>query len=276
MKTKHPAALGLVYVALMAQTGCDPPDTIAPEPKKPRLVFITTGTDSFWQATTAGIEAAARDFKVEFELVADSSNALDQHEADGLAFSPINGAVQLVPARGRTCFLGIDQYKAGRKAGASIGEMLPLGGKVIIIYDRLDSEERRQGALDELSDSRFVLVDSRSKDAIAQHTDAAYILVLSARHLPGCLEALCIQDKLGVIKIVAFDEDDKAIECLATGSVHAVISQQLYQYGYHSVRVLAGLARGDLSVLPKNGFLEIPTVVLRNETASHTAARALD
>lgn len=276
MKTNHPAALGLVYVALLAQTSCDQPDTVAPEPKKPRLVFITTGSDSFWQAATPGIEAAARDFKAEFELVVDSSNALDKHDADGLAFSPINGAVQLVPATGRTCFLGVDQYKAGRKAGALIAEILPLGGKIIIIYDRLDSDDRRQGVVDALSDPHFVLVEGRPNDAVAQHRDAACILVLSSRHLSGCLEALCIHDKLGALKIVAFDEDDRTIECLATGTVHAVISQQLYQYGYHSVRVLAGLARGDLSVLPRNGFLEIPTVVLRSETTSHTAARALD
>src|SRR5687768_1682820 len=275
MKTKHPALLTAVYAVLMAQTGCDPPDTLAPERKKPRLVFITTGTDSFWQAATPGIEAAARDFKVEFELVTDSSNALEKHECDGLAFSPINGAVQLVPTAGRICFLGVDQYKAGRKAGALITELIPQGGKIIIIYDSLDSVERRQGVLDELTDPAFSIVEGRA-NALAAHPDAMCVVALSARHVADCMNALCVQDNLGRVKLVVFDEDEMTLEALATGSVHALISHQLYQYGYHSVRVLAALARGDISVLPKNGFLEIPTVVLRSETASHTAARVLD
>ena len=42
-------------------------------------------------------------------------------------------------------------------------------------------------------------------------------------------------------------------------------SQQPYLYGYHSVRILAGLVRGDESVLPEGGFLDIPIVVVRKD-----------
>ena len=39
--------------------------------------------------------------------------------------------------------------------------------------------------------------------------------------------------------------------------------QQPYRYGYESVRILAGLARGDRSVLPEHGFLDIPAQTIR-------------
>ena len=101
MKPNQSAALGLVYVALLAQTGCNQNNTGAPETKKPKLVFVTSGTNSFWQSASAGIEAAASDFNAEFEIVSSASSILDQWEPDGIAFAPINGAVQLVASGGR-------------------------------------------------------------------------------------------------------------------------------------------------------------------------------
>ena len=43
------------------------------------------------------------------------------------------------------------------------------------------------------------------------------------------------------------------------------MSQQPYYYGYNSVKILAGLARGDQSVLPKDGFVEVPIVQVRKD-----------
>jgi len=73
---------------------------------------------------------------------------------------------------------------------------------------------------------------------------------------------MCIRDR---IKLVSFDEDDATLQGIADGTVHGTISQQPYEYGYHSVRILAGLARGDQSVLPDGRFLEVPIVVVRKE-----------
>ena len=43
------------------------------------------------------------------------------------------------------------------------------------------------------------------------------------------------------------------------GNIYGTVVQNPYQYGYESVRILAALARGDNSVLPKEGVLvDIP------------------
>jgi len=47
--------------------------------------------------------------------------------------------------------------------------------------------------------------------------------------------------------------------------LHGTVSQQPYYYGYHSVRILAGLARGDQSALPKDGFHEVEIVQVRKD-----------
>ena len=275
MKTNQSVTLGLACVALTAQTGCLQTNGGAPESKKPRLVFITSGTNSFWQDATPGIEAAARDFKAEFELVTSSTSILDQEETDGIAFTPIHGTAQLVASSGRACFVGVDHYKAGRKAGELIKEAAPDGGKIVIfsqVPDFMMSQERRHGLADELSEPRFFIIDVNLKQGIAAHLDAAIIVGLSGRDMAACLETLCARDKLGQIKLIAFDEDPATREALATGDVYGAVVAQAYEYGYQAVRVLAALTRGDLSVLPRSGFLDLPLVVLGRETASHVAA----
>ena len=258
-------------MALAAQTGCVQDNAGAPDSKKPKLVFITSGTNLFWQEATAGIEAAARDFKAEFNLVRNSSNAPGEEESDGIAFTPINGAAQLVASGGRVCFVGVDHYRAGRKAGALVKEAAPAGCKLIIFSQTPDfvlAQERHHGIEDELPESRFLIIDVNSKSAILHHLDAAVIIALSGRDLAACAEMLCAKDRLDEIKLFGFDEDSGTRELLAVGHVYSVVAAQPYQYGYHAVRVLAALSRGDMSVWPRSGFLDLPLVVLGRETAS--------
>ena len=274
MKTNQSVTLGLAYMALVAHTGCLPHKP-APESKKPKLVFLTSGTNAFWRDAEAGILTAARDFMADFELVTSSSGVLDDNDSDGIAFAPINGAAQLVTASGRVCFLGVDHYKAGLKAGALAKEACPCGGKIIIFSQTPDftlSQERRRGITDELAQPHFFIVDVDARQALLPHLDAAIIIPLSTRDIAVCVELLCARDKFGDIKLIAFDEDAATRQWLAAGHLHSVVTAQPYEYGYHAVRVLAGLTRGDLSVLPRSRFLDLPLVVLERETASHIVA----
>ncbi len=276
MKANQSVTLGLAYVTLVAQTGCLENSGRAPESRKPKLVFITSGTNSFWQDAEPGIEAAARDFKAHFELITNSSTSLAEDESDGIAFSPINGAAQLITPGGRICFVGVDHYKAGRKAGLLIKEVAPEGGTILIISQTPDfamSQERRRGIAHELATPNYLMMDTMS--VIGPHIDGTVIVALSLRDAAVCLKELCARDKLSEVKLITFDNDATICEALSSGSIYATITAQPYQYGYHAVRVLAGLSRGDVSVLPRGAFLDLPLVVLGRETASHTAARNL-
>jgi len=86
---------------------------------------------------------------------------------------------------------------------------------------------------------------------------------LCAYNSPHCLEAAKEAGRVGKIKIVSFDEQNAVLQGIIDGHVFGTISQQPYYYGYESIRILKGLANGDRSVLPPNGFLEIPIVEVR-------------
>lgn len=272
MKINRPV-LGVACVALLTQAGCLN-QAGAPESKTAKLVFITSGTNLFWQEASAGMEAAARDFNAEFEVVSSSSSAPGDEDWDGIAFTPINGAAQLVASGGRICFVGVDHYKAGRKAGALVKEAAPSGCKIVIFSQTPDfvlAQERHRGIADELPEARFVIMDVNSKSALLQHLDAAVVIALSGRDVAVCAETLCARDRLDQVKLFGFEDGATTRELLAAGHVYSVVAAEAYQYGYHAVRVLAGLTRGDMSVLPRSGFLDLPLVVMGRETASHTA-----
>jgi hypothetical protein len=166
--------------------------------------------------------------------------------------------------------------------------------------EQLNAQQRRQGVIDELLDrpvqslanikydpagkeaksKKYTIISTRTdnfdrgkaksncEDAIAAYPDLACVVGLFAYNTPMCLEALRTANKLGQIKVASFDEADATLDGIAAGHVQGTVSQQPNLYGYHSIRILAALARGDNSVLPKDGFLEVPIVVVRKDNVA--------
>lgn len=202
------------------------------------------------------------------------------------------------PASKRLAFIGMNNYVAGRTCGKLVKEAIPAGGKVMIFVGRLEqlnAQQRRQGVIDELLDrpvqslasikydpagrelkgAKYVILGTRTdnfdrakaksnaEDAIAANSDLACMVGLFAYNPPACLEAIKTAGKLGQIKVAAFDEADATLAAIAAGNAQGTVSQQPNLYGYHSVRILAALARGERDVLPKDGFLEVPIVIVR-------------
>ena len=159
---------------------------------------------------------------------------------DGIAISPIDTKNQVglineacavtkvithdsdAPQSKRLCFVGMDNYKAGRAAGKLVKEALPGGGKVTLFVGRLEqlnAQQRRQGVVDELLDrktqtlgqetfdppgrvlkgEKFTVLDTRTdnfdyarakanvEDAITSTPDLAAVVGLFAYNPPACL-----------------------------------------------------------------------------------------
>ena len=293
--------------------------------KKLKIAYVTNGVDPFWNIAAAGVKAGEKEFNIECLVQMPPKGILDQKRMietllaqgiDGIAVSPIDAKNQTdlineackrtpvithdsdAPDSQRLCFIGMDNYKAGRAAGKLVKEVLPDGGKLMIFVGRLEqlnAQQRRQGVIDELLDrpaqnsakltidpngapltgGKYIILDTRTdnfdyarakanaEDAMTKTPDLACMVGLFAYNIPNCLQAVKEANKLGKIKLVSFDEQDATLQGIVDGHIHGTVSQQPYQYGYLSVRVLAGLARGDKSVLPKDGFLEVPIVDVR-------------
>ena len=291
-----------------------------------RVAYVTNGVDPFWNIAEAGALAAAEEYDVECEVLMPPKGIVDQKRMvegllagniDGIAISPIDAANQVslineaaartnvitqdsdAPDSNRLCFVGMDNYKAGREAGKLVKEAMPGGGSVMIYVGRLEqlnAQQRRQGVIDELLDrpvpegepsydppaavlngEKYTVVGTRTdnfdyakaksnaEDTIAGYDTLGCMVGLFAYNIPACLAAVKEANKIGQIKLVSFDEQDATLEGIKAGEVYGTISQQPYQYGWESVRILAALARGDRSVLPEGGFLEVPSVVVTKD-----------
>ena len=311
-------SVGCIVVLTLALRAAD---------KRIHLAYVTNGVDPFWNVAAAGVRQAAKEFNVDTEVLMPSKGIVDQKRmvetllvrgVDGIAISPIDAKNQVdlineaasktkvithdsdAPNSKRLCFVGMDNYKAGRAAGKLVKEAVPKGGKVMIFVGRLEqlnAQQRRQGVIDELLDrpmqsldsvqydpagrelkgAKYTIISTRTdnfdrgkaksnaEDTIAAYPDLACMVGLFAYNTPACIEALKTANKLGKIKVAGFDEADATLDGIAAGYVHGTVSQQPNLYGYHSIRILAALARGDNSVVPENGFLEVPIVEVRKD-----------
>lgn len=291
-----------------------------------KLAYVTNGVDPFWDVAAAGVRAAEKEFGVSCEIIMPPKGLVDQKRmiesllvkgVDGIAISPIDAANQVgfinemsnatkvithdsdAPDSNRLCFIGMDNYNAGRSAGQLVKEALPDGGKVMIFVGRLEqlnARQRRQGVIDELLDrpmptgepayddqaaelsgGKYTIVGTRTdnfdyakakanaEDAIASIPDLACMVGLFAYNIPSCLAAVSEAGKVGQIKLVSFDENKDTLQGIVDGAVHGTVSQQPYYYGYESIRVLKALAQGDTSVVPENKFIEVKSVLVRKD-----------
>src|SRR5262249_7201520 len=139
---------------------------------------------SFWDIAAKGARDAAADPKinVNVEVIMPAKGASDQKRmvedlltsgVEGVAISPIDpdnqkdlleaiaARTKLIthdsdaPKSKRLCYVGMDNYDAGRQCAQLVRKALPDGGKVMIFVGRLgqaNARLRRQGLIDELLD----------------------------------------------------------------------------------------------------------------------------
>ncbi len=319
---RAPRLLVPLLVALATLAACSKNGGGDGAADRPKVAFVTNGIASFWTIANAGVRAAAEEFAADAEFkapndVADQKRIVEELltlGVDGIAISPIDGVNQAslideacdrtrvithdsdAPGTKRLCYVGMDNYTAGRECGKLLKEAMPGGGSVMLFVGRMEQDNaklRRQGIVDELLDrpadrtrfdppgevlagERYTILDTRTdqfdtsrakanaEDALALHPDLDAMIGLFEYNTPACLEALQTAGKLGAVAVVGFDENDRTLQGILDGHVHGTVTQQPYRYGYESVRILAGLARGE-DVLPEGGFLDVPARVVRKE-----------
>lgn len=291
----------------------------------PNVAYVTNGIASFWVIAEKGAMDAGAAVGANVTVRMPPNGVEDQKRMcqdllaqgiDGIAISPIDSANQGdlldeisehtkmithdsdAPDSKRLCYIGMDNYTAGRMCGELVKEALPDGGSVMIFVGRLgqaNARLRRQGVIDELLDrsedssryddpnvgeikgEKYTILDTRTdgfdfgkakaqaQDAIAKYPDLGCMVGLFAYNPPLILEAVREAGKVGDIKIVSFDEDEASLQGIVEGSIYGTTVQNPYQYGYKSVEILTALAKGDDSVIPENGFIDIPARNIRKD-----------
>lgn len=309
--------------AFVAAAFCAAPAVGQDAPKKPRLAFVTNCVAEFWTVGSFGVEAAKAEFGVDAVVRMPANGTAEEQKriledllakgVQGIAVSPkdpenmtalldkVAGRALLVthdsdaPKSKRLCYVGMDNYDAGRMCGQLVKEALPDGGAVVLFVGNLDqdnSRRRRQGVIDELLDrsrdpSRFDKQDAvlkagkyeiratftdqfdrqkgkaAAQDALARWSDVGAMVGLFEYEPPLLLEAVKSANRLGKVKVVGFDENDATLQGIVDGHVHGTVVQNPYEYGRKSLELLAKLLRETdatkrEALLPKDRFLDIP------------------
>lgn len=294
----------------------------------PRFAFVTNGPSEFWSLAAAGVAAAKAEVGCETLVRMPASGAVDEQKrlledvlalgVQGIAVSPCDpdnltplldqlAAKTLLithdsdaPKSQRRCFVGIDNYDAGRLAGKQLVEACPNGGPIVLFLGNLDQDNakrRRQGLLDELAgrardpqrfdpagsvltvgrfEVRATFTDQfdrqktkeQAQDALTRWPDLVGMVGMFAYQPPILLDVLRSAQKLSAVKIVAFDEDQATLQGIVDGHVHATVVQDPYEYGHQSILLLHKLhtaadEAARAALLPPNGVLDVPVRALR-------------
>jgi ribose transport system substrate-binding protein len=215
---------------------------------------------------------------------------------DGIAISPVDPANQTAmlndaakqalvfthdsdaPDSKRECYIGTDNVAAGRQAGDLIKEALPQGGRIAVFVGKLDArnaQERLQGIKESIAGSKVEIIDVRTDDTdqvrakanvsemLVGHPDVAALVGLWSYNGPAILNAVRDANKIGQVKIIAFDEDDETLTGVKAGAIVGTVVQQPYEFGYQSITLLEKVLRGDRSGIPSGHQVFIPTRVIR-------------
>ncbi|MGL6096612.1 MAG: substrate-binding domain-containing protein [Fimbriiglobus sp.] len=288
---------------------------------KPKIGVVTNCRAEFWDLCEAGANKAAKEFDVDLTFrQPDTMGVPDQMAiveafkkmgCTGMAVSVVDPKEQTpdlariakdvslitmdndADQTGRLCYVGIDNYEAGKAVGRMVKAALPDGGTLALFIGSTSSangKARVGGVLDELAgekDSRGKPGDHPEKPGVkgaifgkyfvvqgepltddgksAKATDNAKdvlerlsgvknlgMIGLYAYNPPAILEAARSKGLVGKIKVFGFDEDWDTLKGIANGEIVGTVVQDPFQYGYKSVEVLAAVARGDKSKLPKD------------------------
>lgn len=276
----------------------------------PQVAFVTNNPDPFWSIVEAGCRKAEKETGVQvvFRKPVSGDPAAQQEVIESLVnrnikaisvsvSDPKNQTAYLnevaakvpllavdndAPNSNRLCYIGTDNYVAGRAAGKLVKDALPNGGSVALfvgLTESLNAHQRCQGVLDELADAptpadtnKLPALPTRSAqygkykllkvftdqpegqtkavqnaaDALLQLRNEANVCLVGlwAYNPPAILTAVKDADKLGKVKIVGFDENPVTLKGIEDGHIHATIVQDPFNFGYESVKAMAELAKG--------------------------------
>lgn len=280
---------------------------------KPTVAFVTNNTAEFWTIARRGTEKGAKEFDVNVEFQMPPRGSPDDQRrvvedllakgVQGMAVSPNDSVNQagfydevaakipllthdsdLPPGSKRLCYIGTDNYEAGRDAGKMVKAAMPDGGQVVIYVGMMttNARERRQGVLDELAGEKnapgptlgkYTLLDTMTDDvkqdkckANVEDTLVKYgndpehlcLVGLWAYNPPAMLAAVKGAGLVGKVKMVGFDENEETLQGVKDGAIYGTVVQNPFEFGYQAVKTLSAIVRGDKTAVPEGGILHVP------------------
>ena len=199
------------------------------------------------------------------------------------ALNRIGGQVPLfttdsdAPDTNRVAYIGSSNTDAGMQAGEIAKKAMPNGGKCIGFVGLLGADnarERIDGMKAALEGSNVELIDVRGddidmtrakrnvEDALAANPDIDCMVGFYSYNPPRIYEVLKEAGKLGEVTVVAFDEDPITLGGVKEGTIAGTVVQQPYEWGYQGMKLMAAYLEGDMSMIPENKLVIVPTAII--------------
>ena len=175
-------------------------------------------------------------------------NTIDRYVDDGIEIITINSDLEDTKRR---CFVGQDNYAGGRVAGGLMGEIIPDGGKVMIISGSADNTatvKRTKGFMAELSyhypsitimEPRFAYDDNWVAGKLLEEqleiTPDLKGIYMPAQGESGVCKILKKYELEKKIKVIVHDYEGENKKNLKEGVINFVLRQDAYAQGYESV-----------------------------------------
>ncbi|MGK0185331.1 MAG: ribose transport system substrate-binding protein [Verrucomicrobiales bacterium] len=186
------------------------------------------------------------------------------------------------PDSDRICYLGTDNIAAGRQAGELVKEALPNGGKIMVFVGLGDAQnaiERYKGVKEAVAGTNIEVIDLRTdnvdfgkarrnaEDTLTKYPDIAAMVGLWSYNAPLILEALRDKNKVGDVKVIAFDEDPRTLQAIDNGEIFGTVVQNPYEFGYQSMKLVHGIVVEGKSPeelgVPESGQIIVDTKIIR-------------
>lgn len=203
--------------------------------------------------------------------------------ADGIAVSPIQAdafapvidaaidkGVPIItfdsdsPTSKRLAYIGTNNYEAGKRAGEAAVTLFPNGGNMVAFVGNMtadNAKQRYQGFVDAIKGHNITMLQEPFEDnkelskergnvadAITKYGDKVNgFLGLYAYNGPAIVDEVKKANKIGKIKIVAFDGQQKTLEDLNQKLIDATVVQKPYEFGRLSAKLLTLINRKGLT-----------------------------
>ncbi len=157
----------------------------------------------------------------------------------------------------RAMYIGMSDYDAGRAAAEAALEIIGKGKVVGLVgfATAQNAQDRIQGVNDVFEGTEMELVEvliddikpevalSNAQTAIQKYgDDLAGFITFYSYDGPAACQAIKQADKIGTLKLVAFDAEPETQACMQEGVVQAMIGQRVYFYGYLSGYVMHAMS----------------------------------
>ncbi|MCB0191401.1 MAG: substrate-binding domain-containing protein [Anaerolineae bacterium] len=167
----------------------------------------------------------------------------------------------------RAMYIGMSDYDAGRAAAEAALEIIGEGQVVGLVgfATAQNAQDRIAGVNDVFEGTDMELVEvliddvkpevalSNAQTAIQKYgDDLAGFITFYSYDGPAACQAIKQADKVGELKLIAFDAEPETQTCMEEGVAQAMIGQRVYFYGY-----LSGYVMHAMSILGVEETMEV-------------------